>query len=217
LQSSQTGCRNHRLNNYRTLRCHLYCHFFSTASVRQQFEFHGIYGFERDFLHLLLRGRGSRGTAAALGHRTLEGESPLCIVPPTAQRVRGCWSHWCGRGSWESSGTFRSPGSAAAQASSRRDVLADLWVQLVPPLPSASIYKPAPAASSMQQTTQPEHPLQQPAPPPLTPRSFQSATQTRLSSWTPSEKRHPLSPWARAGHPSPRGLLPSTPCTPSAL
>lgn len=59
LQSSQVGCGNHWLNNYRTLRCHLCCHFFATASVRQQFEFHGIYGFELVFLHLLLRGRGS--------------------------------------------------------------------------------------------------------------------------------------------------------------
>lgn len=48
LQSRQIGRGNNQLNNYRTLRCHLYCRF-ATASVRRWFEFHGIYGFEVDF------------------------------------------------------------------------------------------------------------------------------------------------------------------------
>lgn len=84
LQSSQTGCGNHQLNNYRTLKCHLNHRFFATASVRLQFEFHGIYGFELDFSHLLLRGMGSicsmcspAHAAAAMGVQDPTGISSL--------------------------------------------------------------------------------------------------------------------------------------------
>lgn len=41
LHSRQIGCRNHWVNDYRTMRCHLYCHFFAAASVGCWREFHG--------------------------------------------------------------------------------------------------------------------------------------------------------------------------------
>lgn len=83
-----------------------------------------------------------------------------------------------------------------------------------PPVPSILINKPAAAASSTQQTMQSKHPLQQTALPLKGPWNEQSTTQIYFLTLTPSKKLHLLILWARAIHPSPPRLLPSTPYAP---
>lgn len=107
------------------------------------------------------------------GCRTLWG-SLLCCIP---HQVLGYWSHWCAQGVW------------SVPAPSDLDHASGLAPAAAQALSWGAMFNRSMGPHGAPHTDlQPKHPLQQPAPPSLIPRSFQSTAQIHLLSSITSKK-----------------------------